>query len=44
MLEVVSMVIHVPNVRNVVFLHIGVEILADANQAIFVAARYVEQF
>lgn len=43
MLEVVSVIIHVPNVRDVLFFQIGVNALAYANQAVLVAAGDVEQ-
>ena len=41
--EVVGVVVNVPNVRNTVFLQIGVDSLADSNQAVLVPARNVEE-
>ena len=43
MLEVVGVIIHVPDVRDVLLLQVGVDALADANQAVLVAARDVEE-
>src|SRR5438094_4560227 len=44
MLEVVGVVIHVPDVRDGLFLQVGVNTLANTDQAVFVAARDVEKF
>lgn len=38
MLKVVGVIINVPDVRDVLLLQVGVDALADANQAILVAA------
>src|SRR5689334_20567828 len=43
MLEVVSVVIDMVNVRDILFLKVGVEILADSHQAVFIAHGYPEQ-
>jgi hypothetical protein len=43
-LEVVRMFIHVPDVRDVFLLQLGVDSLADANQAVLIAARDKEEF
>ena len=42
-LEVVGMFIHVPDVRHILFLEVGVDALADANQSVLVAAREKEE-
>src|ERR1043166_8175384 len=44
MMEVMGVVIDVPDVRDVLFLQVGVNALADADQAVLVAARDVEKF
>ena len=40
MLEIVGMFVDMPDVRHSLFLQVGVNALADSNQAIFVAAGY----
>jgi hypothetical protein len=42
-LEIVRVLIHVPDVRHVVFLEVGVDILADADEAVLVATGEVEK-
>src|SRR5262245_23547571 len=43
MLEAVRVFIHVTDVRKVLLLQVGVDALADANQAVLVAAGNVEE-
>ena len=38
-LEIVRVFIHMPDVRDVFFLRVGVNTLADTDQPIFIAAR-----
>ena len=43
MLEVVRVLVHVPDVRHVFLLQVSVNILADTDEAVFVAARDIEE-
>src|SRR5260370_27052147 len=43
MVEVMSVFIHMPDVRNVLLLQVGVKALADADQAILIAIRDIEE-
>ena len=44
MLEVVRMFVHVPDVRHAFLFQVSMNVLADANQTVFVSARNVEKF
>ena len=41
MLEVMRVFVHVPDVRHVLLFQVSVDVLADANEAVLVAARDV---
>ena len=43
-IEIMGVFIHMPYVRNVILLQVGVNPLTDANQPILIAAREVEEF